>query len=400
MKRNPSSRMSSKPIVMIVTICLIGISTGIILNNGKLCAAASQSTQSSSEYYKLNITSLESNEYYIGYAHVTISSDDGTIYNGYILNTTLMKEQNYPYYYYGYSLGGFHFNCSQNYTFIFGKTVWQAGGNTTLEPAEWLLQGGKEYKISSSLHDEIIEGHKKGNLAYEKTIKLNSDTNLPMVFSFEPKDKVHSENELKFVESVAGNSILFFLTWVIILLTCTITGVVLQKKRRNLQAFLLTYIPVFTLVGFCLYFSQFNGGLNDFKLVLSGMEDFNYSLTMFTLAVCLIFGFHSFFNYRHYKKEAYFGENRDACMFMKKLYFWSSIILTLGIIILFVFYFIYYYWRGGFMCYAPGPPSTPLKPKSMAVLSLLSMKRKELLENLHANGRIDKIVYNKIKRNF
>lgn len=398
MRRNPGGRMSSKPIVMIVTICLIGISTGIILNNGKLCAAASQSSQGSSEYYKLNITSLESNDYYIGYAPVTISSDDGTIYNGYILNTTLMKEQNYPYYYY-YSLGGFHFNCSQNYTFIFGKTVKQWNGNITLEPAEWLLQGGKDYKISSSLHDEITEGHKKGNLAYEKTIKLNSDTNLPMIFSFEPKDKLHSENELIFVESVAANSSLFFLTWVMILFACTIIGIVLQKKRRNLQAFLLTYIPVFTLVGFCLYFSQFNGGPNDFELVLSGMKDFNHSLMMFTLAVCFIFGFYSFFNYRHYKKEAYFGENRDACMFMKKLYFWASIILTLGIIIIFL-YFSFTYVTTTFTCYPPSPPPTPLKPKSMAVLSLLSMKRKQLLENLHANGRIDKIVYNKIKRDF
>ena len=398
MKRNPSSRMSSKPIVMIVTICLIGISTGIILNNGKLCAAASQNTQSSSEYYKLNITSLESKDYYIGYTHVTIISDDGTIYDGYILNTTLMKEENYPHYYY-YSLGGFHFNYSQNYTFVFGKTVRQTGGNTTLEPAEWLLQGGKEYKISSSLHDEITEGHKKGNLAYEKTIKLNSDTNLPMVFSFEPRDKIHSENELIFVESVAANSSLFFLTWVMILFACTIIGVALQKKRRNLQPFLLTYIPVFVLIGFCFYFFQFDGGPNDFKLILSGMKDFNYSFMMFTLAVCLIFGFHSFFNYRHYKKEAYFDKNRDACMFMKKLYFWSSIILTLGIIII-LLRFTYYEWVGGFTCYAPGPPPTPLKPKSIMMMSLLSVKRKQLPGKLYANGRIDKIVYNKIKRDF
>ena len=395
MRRNSSSRMSSKPIVMIVTICLIGISTGMILNNGELCAATSQSTQSSSEYYKLNITSLESNDYYIGYAPVTISSDDGTIYNGYILNTTLMKEQNYPYYYYGWYL---YFNSSQNYTFVFGKTVKQTGENTTLEPAEWLLQGGKEYKISSSLHDEITEGHKKGNLAYEKTIKLNSDTNLPMVFSFEPRDKIHSENELFFLESVAANSNLFFLTWVIILLACTITGVVLQKKGKSIKAFLMIYIPVLMLIASCLYFSQFDGGSSDSKLVLSGVKEFNGFLIMFTLAVCLIFGFHSSFNYKHYKKEAYFGENRDACMFMKKLYFCSSTILTFGIIILLLYFT--FEWVGGAMCYAGSPPPTPLKPKSVMMMSLLSMKRKQLLEKLYANGRIDKIVYNKIKRNF
>jgi formate hydrogenlyase subunit 3/multisubunit Na+/H+ antiporter MnhD subunit len=200
------------------------------------------------------------------------------------------------------------------------------------------------------------------------------------------------------VESVAANSILFFLTWVIILLACTIFGVLLQKKRRNLQAFLLTYIPVFMLIGFCFYFSQFDGGPSDFKLVLSGVKDFNYSLTMFTLAVCLIFGFHSFFNYRHYKKEAYFGENKDTCMFMKKLYFWSSIILTLGIIILLLY--LTYEWVNVFTCYAGSPPPTPLKPKSIMMMSLLPMKRKQLLEKLYANSRIDKNVYNKIKRNF
>lgn len=389
---NLSNRINNKIIVIIMLMCLIGAC--VVLNNGNVYVTANQNTQTSSEYYNLNITSLESNDYYIGYAHITISSDTGTMYNGYILNTTLMKESGYYYYY--YYIDYLKFNYSQNYTFIFGKTVRQSGVNTTLEPAEWLLQGGKEYKISSSLHDEIIEGHRKGNLACEKTIKLNSDTNLSMVFTFEPRDKGHSEGELVFVETVAANSNLFFLTWIVTLFVCTISGVKLKKKNKNIHAFLVTYSPVLTLLAFCPYFFQFDGGSGDFKLVLSGVKDFKHSLMMFTLAVCFIFGFYSFFNYRHYKKEAHFGENKDANILMKKIYFWFSVILTIGIILILLYLlFVELVW---FTCYAGSPPPTPLKPKSVVTLALLSMKRKQLLENLHANGRIDKIVYNKIKR--
>lgn len=391
MKR--ASRTKGIIALIIIALCLISIVSicGCSNWNGAVTAVATHSSNANQTYYRLNITGLESDKYFIGYADITItSSDDTTVFNGYVLNVTLMVAHADSFKH--------DFNLTVDYNFTFGKaneneSFARTGYPANITLAEWSLPAGV-YRVSGEVYrgfDEVVEGHKKGDLIYEKTINLQSDTNLSLYFKFEPWDKIYSEAELSAVESITTNTPLFLILFIFLIVFGIWYGKVLQRKGKEHSAFICTYMPFFILFSVFIYFIKFFYDVSisvTLRVVIKDLGRFMIVISIFTWA--------SSFGYAvlSYRRHSYY--RRRNMKFMSGLALALSIILSLGVLAIPA---IVYLGGLSFMCYAMmyHPLASPLKPKILALLGVFSNRK--LLEKLWEDNNINMTTYEKIKRN-
>ena len=306
----------------------------------------------------LTIGGMDSEDYYIDYAAVTIEDSNGIeIFNGYLVNGSVNT------YYYVPSI-----LPSQEIHFL--------PFNISLEEGSYLITAIRDSEY-------IDSNYRKGSLVYENTYSLSEDANISLFLEFQPKDSSTSDLTIDAVVWIHDHTNGFIGVIGIIFLICLGINYLLRTKygREGISA-IVYFIPLAIMAWAWLV----TASLEDSYSLTIGLRGTKDQLLFGLSILCIGYGISSYIISRRYRDEL------DPHP-IGKIYMVSAIFFTLGGALL-AFLVIS---TSMVTCYMPIEDDGPPRKMSGIAIGLLISQREQMLQDFHQRGIIEGKTYEKLK---
>ena len=305
----------------------------------------------------LIIWGMDSENYYIDFAEVTISNSNGVeVFNGYLINTSVPM---YNLYYDAY------YNAPQ--------TGYNLSFNISLEEGVYNIRAIRD-------SNEISENYREGYLLYEDTVSISEDTNISLFLEFQPNENI-SDTSIDMVLWIRNNTSSFILIIAILFFILFWVNYLLRTRfDQEYPALIIYFIPIATIIFVWLWL----GAIEDSNALTIGLYNTRSLILGGIVLGCFVYAITSYLLSRSYKKEL-------TPHPVGGIYKLSAIIFSFGALaILFIFTM-----TGMVTCYMPMMPQGPPRKLGLVALGLIT-QRQHLLQKFRDNGVIEERTYDKL----